>query len=488
MKRITRKTTAIILAVLCVCALFFTGCKEDGPVTLRIVTESINTSTDDWANERLDQQLSKTIIAYKESHENVDFVIERIPQKGSERTNVLERLRTELMSGKGPDILLLPGNCLVRGERNALQESLILDVNQAMRNGLFADISEYYDADTELGKESLNTTVMDAGVVDGARYVLPLRYDFPVVCVSVERFAKTGLSKDTFNTNILSFMQAAVQTDDRTAISMLTEDNVLMLENLMPQAVDYDEQQVRITNEELVQYCQTYWAYQKKCFRNSLTSKERNPHTTDLYTYINEEGTDEYLSWLYSDHWMCIESLDRAIHVAALAEFAGVEIEMYPVRATDGSLVADVTYYGAISAGCENVGVAYDFLRQLLLEDFQWEKSTDAKTAFNKLSASGWPVRVKDSANPLAQGLMGQLSFSRESFPLKEALYTMADGKIPVLEAEIDRACFPISWYDEVESEIYRTFLLDYMDNGTADAEALAEHLLKTLEWHLAES
>ena len=205
MKSGAKRIWAVLLVLVLILLMTLPGCKEDGPVTLRIVTESINTSTGDWANLRLEQQLSKTILAYKESHENVKFVIEKIPYEGSERTNMLERLRTELMSGKGPDILLLPGNCLMLGRQGELKESLILDVNQAMRNGLFADISEYYDADTELGKESLNTTVMDAGVVDGARYVLPLRYDFPVACVSVERFAKTGLSKDTFNTNILSF-------------------------------------------------------------------------------------------------------------------------------------------------------------------------------------------------------------------------------------------------------------------------------------------
>ena len=479
---------SVIALLLVISGCYSSATNKNDSITLRIVTESINTSTDDWANLRLDQQLSQTILAYKESHKNVKFVIEKIPYEGSERTNMLERLRTELMSGKGPDILLLPGNCLMLGRQGELKESLILDVNQAMRNGLFADISEYYDADTELGKESLNTTVMDAGVVDGARYVLPLRYDFPVAYVSTERFEKTGLSRDIFGGSILDFMNTAIEAEDETAISMFFNSNEQIFENFLPRAVDYDGQQVLLTKVQLSGFCDTYFKYFEKCFRNEDTSEQSNPGRTDLVQVSENGGPFHYTSWLYSEHWMGIEPLDRAIHVKALGQFAGVDVEMYPLRAADGKLVADVTYYGAVSAGCENTDVAYDFLRQMLLEDFQWEQSTDADPMYVVFGAPGWPVRTKGSVNPLAYGLRNQMYFTREFFPLKNALYDITDQDLPILNAQIDEVCFPISWHANVQDETVWMYWQEQQSKETADTTALAEQQLKNLEWHLAES
>ena len=45
------------------------------------------------------------------------------------------------------------------------------------------------------------------------------------------------------------------------------------------------------------------------------------------------------------------------------------------MRALDGDLVANITYYGAVGAGCETPELAYSFLRMFLLEETQWEKN-----------------------------------------------------------------------------------------------------------------
>ena len=324
--------------------------------------------------------------------------------------------------------------------------------------------------------------------MDGARYVLPLRYDFPVAYVSTERFEKTGLSRDIFYGSILDFMNTAIEAEDQTAISMFFNSNEQIFENLLPRAVDYDGQQVLLTKEQLSGFCDTYFKYFEKCFRNEDTSEQSNPGRTDLVQVSENGGPFHYTSWLYSEHWMGIEPLDRAIRVKALGQFAGVDVEMYPIRAADGKLTADVTYYGAVSAGCENTDAAYDFLRQMLLEDFQWEQSTDADSCYVEFGAPGWPVRTKGSVNPLATGLRNQMYFTREYFPLKNALYDITDQDLPILNAQIDEVCFPISWHANVQDETVWMYWQDRNGKATANADALAEQQLKNLEWHLAES
>ena len=486
MKSGAKRIWAVLLVLVLILLMTLPGCKEDGPVTLRIVTESIGQTEDGWATPRGIDQITQLVLAYRKTHENVDVVLEQIPFSGEARLGKLEQLRTELMAGKGPDVLILPGGSVLTDMMGMVTEGLIPDVEMAMRNGMFADISEYYDADTELGKESLNTTVMDAGIVDGARYVLPLRYDFPVACVNMDAFSKTGLSTDIFNGTVMTFMEAALQTNDGLADSMQLDPNMLFLENLLPKAVDYDAQQVLLTKEQLINFVQTYWTYFQKCRR-----VEDYPQHAWLGNFGKPELdiTEGFWlnSWINMGYWMCVEPLDRTIHAVARAKSVEAELQMFPLRATDGKLVADVTVYGAISAGCKNPEIAYDFLRQLLLEDFQWERNTEVNTAAAYLAAQGWPVRTKDSVANLVFSLSKDIPFDISS-GRKGLLLSLTDADVPVLTAQIDEVVFPTTWYGSLDNDIIGMYWGEKNRNETANADALAEQQLKNLEWHLAES
>ena len=78
--------------------------------------------------------------------------------------------------------------------------------------------------------------------------------------------------------------------------------------------------------------------------------------------------------------------------------------------------------------------------------------------------------------------------FTREYFPLKNALYDITDQDLPILNAQIDEVCFPISWHANVQDETVWMYWQDRNGKATANADALAEQQLKNLEWHLAES
>lgn len=65
-----------------------------------------------------------------------------------------------------------------------------------MRRGVFLDIGGFYDSDTELKTEQLQQDVMAAGTLDGGRYLLPLRYDFPVLYADAEGLQSLGLELD----------------------------------------------------------------------------------------------------------------------------------------------------------------------------------------------------------------------------------------------------------------------------------------------------
>ena len=194
MRRVTRKTIAAVLTMLLLCALLLSGCKkEPGSSETEGQTEAVTNSTVITEPPDPDKVfwivmdktvgmtslVEKLIDTFQSDHPELQVELQVIPtyyfqSDKDKRDAVLQEIRTAMAEGNGPDVFLLPA-----AQKNG--EPLFVDVNLAMRDGVFADISTYYDADTELDKEGLVTAVMDAGMVDGARYVLPLRYDMPVL-------------------------------------------------------------------------------------------------------------------------------------------------------------------------------------------------------------------------------------------------------------------------------------------------------------------
>ena len=170
---------------------------------------------------------------------------------------------------------------------------------------------------------------------------------------------------------------------------------------------------------------------------------------------------------------------------------------MYPLRTSDGSLSAEVTYWGAIGAGCDHVDIAYDFLRQFLLEEVQWGlgRSDVMISKENGLFANGYPVRTKDSVAPAAKYVitLARDSANIETGSLKnwESLepVELTESDFSVLDAEIDYVRFPLSW--EVDFWFARKDLVDFFNGcqpADVDVDEVAKELHQQLVYHVAES
>lgn len=98
------------------------------------------------------------------------------------------KLGTELMAGKGPDVLALSQNLPIE---KLIKNNNLLDLNEVI-NSLNSDFSF----------DNLNKVVMDSGVFDGKRYILPLYYspDFLVTSNSRLDYLGADLEGVTFET------------------------------------------------------------------------------------------------------------------------------------------------------------------------------------------------------------------------------------------------------------------------------------------------
>lgn len=202
--------------------------------------------------------------------------------------------------------------------------------------------------------------------------------------------------------------------------------------------------------------------------------------------------------WFTAGYPLHVAGLEEALHNTMIAKAQGKELSMCPLRTSDGSVIASVTYWGAVGSSCDYPDVAYDFLRQFLLQDTQWEKSRSRGDA--NLSGSffeeGLPVRSEGAVGSLVESIKKQIVLKKESTDeaagnaRRESLLelTIDDSDFPVIDTEIDE----VRLWNHAEYELVMILnSLNDSDNGYAptdvDIEAVASEFVKQLEYLLAE-
>lgn len=487
MRLLVKKLLSILL-VLGNLVLSLCGC-VDKTVTLRILTEAPSQKA-----YSINWQLDELIERFKAVHENVTVIVECLPKSDNERKIILEQVRTEIMAGKGPDLFILPTegtDSWFDGEMPADGrdiEPLFSDVNQAMRNGLFADISKFYDEDTELGKDALNSTVMDAGVVNGKRYTLPLYYNIPVIYIYPEQLKEAGIDISIFRGNSMDMLDQVSKSGlDWLAAGTEQFDLDKYILNHFSQLIDYDQQQVTLTKEALTEFINAYCSCRE--LQGSVWSRQPRASYVQIY-----DTADEY--WPLLGNGIGIWDMTCAVENAYVSKIMDVEIQMLPLAGADGSVIADVTYFGAIGAGCKEPELAYELLRGLLSEEIQWqdmeaEMPQKDNLIFQTLRTEGWPVRAEGAANRMYRNFykyhlsrQGDVSKDKE---LNNALRNadVSDEDVGAL-LEVDKARFPISLESELGIKV-KGLNNRFSGNDGSKIDTVVDEFLRELEWHVGE-
>lgn len=461
MKRLVRGCTIfVILLGLAFCS----GCgtveeKDDSLWVLADVGES--------------RLIDKVAQSFQQAHPDVPLRIEYVPRDAGERELYLERVRTKIMAGQGPDVFWL----------NKYSE-VFSNVEQSMHNGLFLDISAYYDEDTALPKDGFAQSIMEVGVVDGARYILPLRYNFPVLYVDTQQLASAGISLDALGRGLTGLFEV-IQKLGKTAVTAdVTQMEYYYLQNFFSELIDCEAQKVTWTKSQLVEFLTQY--------RELLTLVQGEyipwifPSIGEYISnnkYLGQEGTCIYWGTLYD-----------LVDIVRVSKVTGREIAIIPMTAYDGSVCAQISHLGAIGANTDKAELAYEFLSAFLLRENQWENGLGDRGGY--LTTQNWPVLVKDSwvqmDEDIWQGQMGgagsrwiEGSLTRRA---AVAATTVTAEDYAILNTEISKVYLPLACADEIMMTI-RQQLNPYLnpDAASVDVEALADQLIQQLQWLVAE-
>ena len=189
-----------------------------------------------------------------------------------------------------------------------------------------------------------------------------------------------------------------------------------------------------------------------------------------------------------TDNFLLIQSLQNLLEIMAIGKMKGAELEAYPLRSADGSVVADITFYGAVSAGSKNPELAYEFIRLFLTKDYQWDRNAvEAIGNYWYLSTYGWPVRTKGSLAEVARSAQEASQYKWAPIKYQIDFGVLTNEDLAVEELPIDSARFSIALEHRFWQDLKS--LQKYGVDGPTDVDIpkLAEQWIERLRVHIEE-
>lgn len=360
-----------------------------------------------------------------------------LPTGAEKRESELTRLRAEIMAGGGPDAFILdttiPGAVGDSSEEDP-PENLFPNVEASMYSQIFLNVEDMVQSSEVIELESCNQTVMDVGVTDQGRFLLPLTYTFYTNIVET-----SSLQDPAFT---FSSVDELLASDETALQQVFARHTLLMPPAILGKLADYESQTLLVTAETLLAAIES---------ANSLAAmRDSNAATSGSSGYINKALLD------------CINYTDT-------------EYSFFPVPNQQGGVTAGVSLYAAINRNTQYPQEAFDFIELLYSDESTtatgWEVDGRYYGSTYSIAYTGIPVKDEIYFDDLAGSDTGT------------GINAATLASLRAMAQRIDSAVV----YSTLEKDVFRT----YFSYGAGDPEkSLAERAheaISSMEMSLAE-
>lgn len=307
--------------------------------------------------------------------------VEYLPKEGEQRKAALSRIRTEIMSGEGPDVfLVMCGRTNPNGE-----DALFPFPEKVMKENLFLPLDKYLENAQFLEWDKLAPAVMAAGQTEEGQMVLPLAYSFSTTIFQRQDIPVPD-QKMTWADCIGS--QNPVLQYSATKGDSLFYPNYLG--DVLGQLADYGQEQLSFSQEELLALTKDALSLENQ--RDSGAFSTLPVHCQTAFCV----GYDLFLS-------------DSA--------FSGRETALtyLPLCNRQGGVTASVTAFAAISAGTKHPEEAFFLLDVLLRPETVAETAVDYTLWDWLISGTALPV-YEEAGQETSPVTNSKWSLSDENF------------------------------------------------------------------------
>lgn len=373
-----KKGIAVLLTLVCLVTILLSSCeKRRKPTdTLWIVT-NVGFPDEEFGGE---DDLRHIIEYLGGLPSGIDIELEVLPLEGAELHTRLTSLRTELLSGGGPDVFLMYAPPLPDRE-------LLFQIPEIAMDKYFMPLDELKDNAKFMDWDAMNSKILAAGHSDKGQMLLPMFYGYNV--------AGTDEPVD----NIPGSWDEALEISDKAAREGYGAaiQRGRFRDVALTEVADYENESMAITEEEL-----------NRRIKEALS-----------FTY-DEENTR---AWAMTELAGEEESTELGIH--------GEAETIIPLYNTEGGLTAKINSYIAVNQNTthkEDALTLVDMMMNrdfLTLEGFWSERRTMDKSAmflFNNLRAWNGGNPIYDDFFDDGRSIMYAFALSEKRRALQKEL------------------------------------------------------------------
>ena len=363
-----------------------------------------------------------------------------LPDNTEDRETELTRLRTEIMAGEGPDAFIL--NATIPGYVTDLStmeptEALFPNVEKSMYSHLFLDLEDMAQSSEIIDLESCNQTVMDVGVTEDGRFLLPLTYSLSALILD-----PSILNDPAY---VFTSLDELLQSDEEALKGIMAWGTFRLFPDCLGLLADYTGQNLLVTQDSLQQAIEQADAL--SAFQDATYSQ-----SPALYQGGRTIGANHLMS-------LAREEMEYAV---------------LPIPNPQGGVTAAVTFYAAINANAAHPQEAFDFIELLYSPELVTQQGFEVNgmhygTMFDYGDNGSLAIPVKD-------GVL--LQYAEDSGLLPGTLASFQGALDRIDSAKV---------YSDLDLDIYNLYETWHFERPEESLEELVDRTVSTMEMTLAE-
>lgn len=299
---------------------------------------------------------------------------------------VKEKALTEIMSGSGPDVLIL-------------RTQLFPNIHKMVQNNVFYNLDSLIKDNSSFKVDEYNQKVMKTGMYDGSQYLIPMYIDFPVMMTTKSFFSKQDIKipESGISWNELSLMSKKYTNNKKNEGKYMfgTDfDFGKLLYSSYMNYIDYDNKKSNFNSTQFKALLTTFKEIQKSVCPEEIEKKKGT-----IGTLL--DGTIQFIRTPATID--AIQSMSSCLKQYLKEELYLVKS---PTEMNEDSLTANVKFLVGINAKCKRPKESFDFLKIILSKSNQ----TPYQNLNNSRYLGGLPVNTAAFKEELRHYMSNEVS------------------------------------------------------------------------------
>ncbi len=198
-----------------------------------------------------------------------------------------KKIITEIMAGEGPDIIY------------ASNERMFPSIRKMFESGAFCDLNSLIKKDLDFNLSDYNQTVLDSGIINGKRYVIPLSYTIPSLWTTKKILDRNNIHIDSSKWTWKDFFSEAKKYMDKHNgekkyfVGFPYDEPQYIMSDLCGELVDYKNKKTNFNSPKFISFLQDYKAISASvCPNDEITTLDKlnNQLKNDSIVTISTDG------------------------------------------------------------------------------------------------------------------------------------------------------------------------------------------------------